>query len=187
MKYTETFLKQLKKIDGKAVGFRIDQILLPNGKKANREYLNHPGAVAVIPLLSKDEIVMVRQYRYPVKTTTWEIPAGKLDRGENPNKSVHRELQEETGYRAKKIKKLLSFWPTASFANEVIHIYVATGLHPGKANPDEDEFVNAKVWPLKKIQNEIMKGKIKDAKTLIALLFYFLQGRGTGGGKSSAA
>ena len=172
MKLREKFLKRLKNIPGKAVGYRVDKVRLPNGRTATREYLDHPGAVAVIPLISPDKVIVVRQYRYPVNQITVEIPAGKLDRGELPLVSVKRELEEETGYKAGRWRKLISFWPTASFANEVIHIYVADKLTKGKRQPDEDEFLSCETWPLKKLYREIDRGRIPDSKTLIALLAY---------------
>jgi ADP-ribose pyrophosphatase len=172
MKLKEKFLKKQFHFSGKAVSFRIDQIRLPNGKKATREYLDHPGAVGIIPVLKNGDIVMVRQYRHPVREITWEIPAGKLDRKEPLLLCARRELQEETGYTSGKITKLLSFWPTAAFANEVIHIYVAKNLKPGKPNTDEDEFLNTEIWSLKKGLQAVKNGKIKDSKTIIALLSY---------------
>lgn len=172
MKLTEKFISRRREVRGRAVGFRIDEVRLPDGNKATREYLDHPGAVAVIPFVDAKHIIMVSQYRYPVGKITWEIPAGKLSKGEAPGPCVRRELEEETGYKARSIKKMLSFWPTAAFANEIIHVYTATGLIPGRANPDEDEFLSAKVWPLSKVYADIRNGKIKDAKTLIALLAY---------------
>lgn len=163
--------KTLKYVMGKAVGFQIDQVILPNKKKAMREFLDHPGAVAVLPLLPHNKIIMVQQYRYPVREKTWEIPAGKLSRGENPLSCVKRELQEETGYTAKKFKRLLSFWPTAAFANEIIHLYVAKNLTPGKPHLDEDEFVETRIWTLSQAYKAIRSGRIKDSKTIIALLY----------------
>lgn len=167
----ETFVRRKKEFKGRAVGFRIDEVRLPNGKIATREYLYHPGAVAVIALLG-DKVLMVRQFRYPVGVETWEIPAGKLDAKEDPLDCIHRELREETGYTSGRVRKLFSFWPTAAFANEVIHLYIADKLKPGKAQPDDDEFLTCKAWPLKKLYAEIRKGRIRDSKTLIALLAY---------------
>ncbi len=115
---------------------------------------------------------MVRQFRYPVNRVTLEIPAGKLDKNEKPLNCVKRELEEETGMKAGRIRKLLSFWPTATFANEIIHIYVADKLKPGKSNLDSDEFLTCETWPLKKLYQEIDAGRVQDAKTLIALLAY---------------
>ncbi len=172
MKLKETMIRRTKEVRGVAVGFRIDHVRLPNGKTAVREYLDHPGAVAVVPIVEKDKIVMVRQYRHPVRKITWEIPAGKLSKGEIPLHCVKRELKEETGATAKKITKLLSFWPTPAFANEIIHIYAAEQLTFGKSQLDFDEFLDVAVWPLKKVLKEIKEGRIKDSKTVIGLLAY---------------
>ncbi len=179
MKLRETFLKRNISVAGDAVSFHIDTVRLPNGKKAKREYLDHPGAVAVIALAKKNQIVFVKQYRHAVGEITWEIPAGKLYRGENPLQCVKRELEEETGYTAKRFKKLISFWPTAAFANEIIHVYIAHGLKSGKPNPDQDEFLECALWPLSKAIKAIRSGKIKDGKTLIGLLAFLTFESGT--------
>lgn len=176
MKLKEKFIQRKAEVRGKAVGFRIDEVRLPDGKTATREYLDHPGAVAVIAVTG-DKVLMVRQYRHAVGRVTWEIPAGKLNRGEKPLLCVKRELEEETGFTAEKIRPLISFWPTAAFANEIIHIYVAEKLRVGTANPDEDEFIACEAWPLKKIYAEIEKGNILDSKTIIGLLAYRQFGR----------
>jgi ADP-ribose pyrophosphatase len=177
MKLKETFVKRCADIPGKAVGFRIDEVRLVNGKTALREYLHHPGAVAVVAI-DRGRILMVQQYRYPVKSKTWEIPAGKLDLGEDPRACAKRELEEETGYKAGRLRRLLSFWPTAAFADEIIHIFVATKLKKGKANPDEDEFLNCKAWKKKVLFRKIANGHIRDSKTLIGLLAWKLTSSG---------
>lgn len=158
---------------GKAVNFYSDLILLPNRKKALREYLDHPGAAAVLPLLDRDTVLLVRQYRYPVREITYEIPAGKLDPGESPLKCLRRELREETGYTAGKVRYLLSYWPTPAFSNELLHIYWAENLLPGKHSPDEDEYIEAARVPIQKAVEWVFRGKIKDSKTTIALLAYY--------------
>jgi ADP-ribose pyrophosphatase len=168
----EKFFKNERHIQGKAVGFKIDTVRLVNGALAAREYLDHPGAVAVVAIPKPGHIVMVSQYRYPVAQMTWEIPAGKLNKGEKPEICVRRELEEETGYKAGRIRKLLAFWPTAAFANEVIHIYVADKLRKGQSNPDEDEFISCQIWSLKKLYQKIGKGQIQDSKTIIGALAY---------------
>ena len=171
MKLKESFVRNTKNVRGRAVGFKIDEVRLPNGKIATREYLDHPGAVAVVASLN-GRILMVKQYRYPVKEETWEIPAGKLDANENPLACARRELEEETGYRAGRMRKMTSFWPTAAFANELIHIYFADRLTKGTSNPDEDEFLACRAWPEKELFRAIATGKIRDSKTLIGLLAY---------------
>ncbi|MDE2144098.1 MAG: NUDIX hydrolase [Elusimicrobia bacterium] len=166
----ETFVSKKTIWHGRAVDFRVDTVLLPNGKKATREFLDHPGAVGIVPFLNKDTVIMVRQYRHPVKEVTLELPAGKLDKGENPLACVKRELKEETGYTAKKIKRLVQYWPTPAFANEVLHLYVATGLKAGEMNTDDDEFLQCVTVPFKKALAMALDGQIKDSKTIIALL-----------------
>ncbi len=152
------------------VKFRADTVTLPNGKKATREFMDHPGAVAVLPVLPGGRIIFVRQHRYPVGEDTLEIPAGKLHSGaDDLLKRVKAELREETGYTAKKIKPLLSYWPTPAFANEVLYLYTAEGLTPGTAEPDEDEFLRVEILPFEKALAMIKKGLIKDSKTIIAL------------------
>lgn len=165
----ETFLKRNRQYKGKAVDFHIDQIRLPNGRKAIREYLSHPGAVAALPFIDPETIVMVRQFRYPINKVTYEIPAGKLSKGEKPLNCLKRELAEETGYSARRIKHLVSYWPTPAFSNEIIHIYTASQLTQGKPHPDEDEFISTKHVKISQALKWIRDGQIKDSKTMIAL------------------
>lgn len=166
----ERFVRKRTVWRGRAVDFRVDTIRLPNGKLATREYLDHPGAVGVVPLLPGGRVVMVRQYRHPVREVTLELPAGKLDKGEKPLACVRRELAEETGYTARKITPLLQYWPTPAFANEVLHMYAAEGLNPGKMATDEDEFLECVTLPIKKALDLVRRGEIKDSKTVIGLL-----------------
>jgi ADP-ribose pyrophosphatase len=169
-RYRERFNKILHVYKGSAVGFRADRIRIPGNKLAQREYMTHYGAVGVLAFESPRKILLVKQYRYPVQEFTYEIPAGKLAKGEDPLACVKRELEEETGYRAKSIKKMLTFWPTAAFSTEVIHLYVATGLIATRANPDEDEFLELVRVPPPQLERWMRSGKIHDSKTLIAYL-----------------
>ncbi|MDR0291256.1 MAG: NUDIX hydrolase [Elusimicrobium sp.] len=153
------------------VGFNKDIVRLIDGSTATREYMVHPGASAVLPVIG-GKAVLVQQYRYPVHKTTWEIPAGKMKKGQTPLSCAKAELREETGYAASKIKKLISFHPCCAFSDEILHIFIAEGLKPGKTNPDEDEFLNVKLFPLKTAYNMIKNGLITDSKTIIALSLY---------------
>ncbi len=153
------------------VGFNVDTVKLINGKHARREYLVHNGASSVLAIIDK-KVVLVQQYRYPVGKATWEIPAGKIDKKETPLANAKRELLEETGYTAKSIKKLLTFYPCCAFSDEIIHIYYTDKLKKGVAKPDDDEFLNVKLFPLKTAYKLIETGKIKDSKTIIALQTY---------------
>lgn len=157
--------------DGCLLHVRRDRVRLPNGHETVREWIAHPGAAAVIPLLPNGDIIMVRQYRYPVERVTLEIPAGKLDRpGEDPLACAERELKEETGYTAKEFTKLISFATTVGFSNEWIHIYEARNLSPGKECPDEDEFIHTVRVPLKDAYQMVLDGTIIDSKTVAAIL-----------------
>ena len=170
MKLVEEFVKGKTVWKGRAVDFRVDTVRLPDGKLATREYLDHPGAVGVVPLLPGGGVVMVRQYRHPVGQVTLELPAGKLDHGESVMTCLRRELREETGYAARKFTPLLRYWPTPAFANEILHLYVAEGLTPGKMGTDEDEFLECVTVPFKKALDLVRRGKIKDSKTVVGLL-----------------
>lgn len=166
----ETRVRKRLIYKGNAVDFYNDIVRLPDGNKATREYLGHPGAVAVVPFLDRDTVILVRQYRYPVGETTYEIPAGKLDGKESLKVCVERELREETGYTAGRLTKLLDFWPTPAFANEVLHIYLAEDLTAGRMSPDHDEFIEAVKVPFRKALGWVLSGRIRDSKTMIALL-----------------
>jgi len=173
-KFPEKTLKRRQIYKGRAVNFWVDTVKLSSGLTATREYLGHPGAVAIIPLLESHDrnpkVLMVRQYRYPVKEITLELPAGKLGKGEAPISCAHRELEEETGYKARSFKKLISYWPTPAFANEVIHIYIGYHLKPGHFDPDEDEVIEPVIMSLNDALRKIFSGRIKDSKTIIGFL-----------------
>ncbi|MFC1523130.1 NUDIX domain-containing protein [Elusimicrobiota bacterium] len=154
-----------------AVNFINDVVELPNGKTATRMYIDHPGAVAIVPFLSKKKVILLKQYRYPVGKTILEFPAGKLDRGESPLACARRELLEETGYYPKKIKKFTSYWPTAAFCTETLHIYKAWDLEartPGTQDPDE--FLEMMEVNFDQVIEWIRIGKILDSKTVVAAL-----------------
>jgi ADP-ribose pyrophosphatase len=155
---------------GRAVNFVVDTVRLPDGKKATREFMDHPGAVGVVPWLDRETIVMVRQYRHPVGKVTLELPAGKLDPGESKLACVKRDLAEETGYTAKSIKPLINYWPTPAFANEVLYLYTATGLKPGEVRADDDEFIEAVAVPFRRALAMVLDGRIMDSKTVVGLL-----------------
>ncbi|MDD5686696.1 MAG: NUDIX hydrolase [Elusimicrobia bacterium] len=171
----ETTLREKQIYSGKILNLFVDDIILPNGKKATREYIRQPDAVAIIPFVDKKNIVLVRQYRYPVQKITYEIPAGKISENENQIDCVKRELGEETGFTSNNIKKLVSFYPSTAFSTEILHIFVAKNLKKTKLSPDEDEFIEPEIVDYYKALDWIKKGKIKDAKTLVGLLYYFMK------------
>lgn len=154
--------------EGKVISLQVDEVRLPNGAASTREIVKHPGAVAVIAIVD-GKLLTVEQYRKPLERFQVEIPAGKLERNEDPDEAARRELQEETGYTCETVTLLHSVATSPGFADEIIHIYVAEGLKPGEAQPDEDEFLNVEALRMQEAERYIAEGRICDAKTLLAL------------------
>jgi len=155
---------------GKILNLRVDSVELPNGKLASREVVEHSGAVAVVPLNEKNEVLLVRQYRYPVGKALLEVPAGKIEKGEEPALCAERELVEETGYEAEEIKHLFTFYSTPGFSDEKMYVYIARGLVYSGQKPDEDEFIQIVPVDLEKALSLIDEGEICDAKSIVGLL-----------------
>lgn len=156
---------------GKIINVRKDNALLPNGNTTLREVVEHPGGVCVAALTDNDEILFVRQFRYPYMEIVLEIPAGKRNSiDEDPLSCGIRELKEETGATAQKILPLGTLYPTPGYCGEIIWMYAATELTFGEQNPDDDEFLTVEKIPLKKAVEMVMSGEIKDAKTQTAVL-----------------
>ncbi|MBM6774485.1 NUDIX hydrolase [Olsenella profusa] len=152
--------------------FNVDRLRveLPDGRAAIRDVVRHPGAVAVVALTEDGRICLVRQYRTALGRVTVEIPAGKLAPGEDPLECASRELLEETGMSAQKIAFLTTIASSAGFCDELIHIYMATGLAFGKSDPDADEFINVDLVPLDELIDAVLDGRIEDAKTVVGAL-----------------
>lgn len=161
--------------DGIFLKMKRDTVLLPDGQHAVREYLEHPGAVAILAVLDDGRILLERQYRYPIAQAVVEIPAGKLNTGEDPLLCAQRELQEETGYTAKHWSKIRRIHPVISYSTEFIDIYLAEGLSPGPARLDEEEFLDVFAAPLEELLHWVEMGKITDVKTIIST--YWLERR----------
>lgn len=141
------------------------------GKTLSRVTLVHPGAVVILPFVDRSRILLLRQFRYAAKGELWEIPAGTLERGENPLFCARRELEEETGFRAKKWKRLTSFYCAPGISDEKMTLYRAEGLVPGRKNLDHDEILVHKTFSLKEAARMARSGAIRDGKTLAALLW----------------
>jgi ADP-ribose pyrophosphatase len=173
----EKTLKTEQIFSGKVISLQVDEVELPNGNVSKREIVKHPGAVAVIPVTAENKIVMVEQYRKALERTIIEIPAGKLEKGEKPEICAARELEEETGYECVNMEWLISFYTSPGFADEIIHLYKATGLSKklNAASPDEDEFVNLMEFSLDEAVQLINEQKIYDAKTAYAVQYLQLQ------------
>jgi len=148
-----------------------DEVKLPNEQKAFREYIKHVGAVAVVALTDDHKVIMEKQFRYPFNKIITEIPAGKLNsKQEDPLEAIKRELQEETGIQADNYIYMGPLYPSVAYTDEVIHLYLATGLHYGQRNLDEDEFLNIELIDIKEVVEKIIKGEIADSKTQAAIL-----------------
>ncbi len=176
MKNLEEKTVQTKQIfEGKVINLQVDQVLLPNGNVSAREIVKHPGAVAVIVITYDNKLVLVRQFRKALEKTIYEIPAGKLERGEDPRDCALRELEEETGYIAEKLEKVVGFYTSPGFADEYIHLFHAYHVTLGKVSPDEDEFVEQVELSLEECLQKIESGEICDAKTIYAIMFWRLE------------
>lgn len=147
-----------------------DRVELADGRKLRREILHHPGAVAIVPVLQKDRIILIRQFRYAAGDFLWEIPAGTLEKNETIYQCARRELKEEVGYRARQLKRMVSFYPTPGVSSEVIYIFKASDLVKTRSQREKDEFMETKFFTFKEAIGLIKKGKIIDAKTIIGLL-----------------
>jgi len=157
--------------DGRILHLFEDTVTLPNGRPAFREVIRHVGAVCVIPVTEDGKVVVERQFRYPIDRVITEIPAGKLDSRQEPRlEAAKRELLEETGITAENWQELGLFYPAAAYCDEAITMYLATGLRFGERKLDDDEFLNVELVPLKELVDEVMAGKIPDAKTQLAVL-----------------
>lgn len=155
---------------GRIISLRNDDALLPDGRPCQREVVEHPGAVAIAAFTQEKELLLVRQFRYPYGKELLEIPAGKLEKGENPLEAGKRELLEECGVQAETYYSLGQFYPTPGYSNEVIHLFLATGLSYRQAQPDEDEFIEIERIPLEKILCMVMENELLDGKTQAAVL-----------------
>lgn len=153
---------------GKVISVQVDTVELPNGETSKREIVRHTGAVAVLAI-HDDRMIVVEQFRQPLGRTQVEIPAGKLEPREDPADAIGRELKEETGYTAKDMKLLFSFYTSPGFADEIVHLYLADDLIEGEAQLDEDEFLEMSKITLEEAYEQIRAGQISDAKTIMAV------------------
>ena len=161
---------------GRVVRLDVDTVRFPDGSTGQLELIRHPGAAAIVPCASDPPgadptILLIRQYRYATGGQLWEIPAGTLDPGEDPEACARRELMEETGVTAARLQRLTSIWTTPGFTNEVIHLYLATGLTTGEPSRERDEFIEVVPQPLSRVLALIRDGEIRDAKTVVAILY----------------
>ena len=156
---------------GDFLDVRRDEVLLPNGETGTREWINHPGAVVIIPILPNGEIALIKQFRYAARSEFLELPAGKLDEGEDPKACAFRELEEEIGYRAGKMQFIANIHPAIGFANEIMSIYLAEDLKKTNYNRDKDEFIKLIPTNMEEALNLVWENKITDVKSIIGLLW----------------
>lgn len=167
--------------EGRIINLRVDTVALPDGRTGTREVVEYDGAVAIVPVNEKGELLLVRQYRHAVGKTLLEIPAGKLEPEEDPAASARRELLEETGCEAKHLTKLVSFYSTPGFTTEKLHLFLATGLTLKEQNLDDDEFIDVATIPYERALEMIWTGEICDAKSITGIFAaYNLKNKPTG-------
>ncbi|GAB6170295.1 NUDIX hydrolase [Clostridium carnis] len=171
MSLAEKTLKEKLVYEGNFMTYYNVDVELPDGNIANRDIIRHPGAAAIIPFIDKNKVVLINQYRKALDKELLEIPAGKLGKNEEPIKAAVRELEEETGYKAKEIKYLGKIATAPGFCDEIIYLYKATGLYLGEKSTDEDEFTENIVMSIEEVKNKIRKGEIIDTKTISILAY----------------
>ncbi len=165
-------IKSEIRFKGKVFDHQVDEIEYESGNKGIREIAIHPGGAVVVPVKDDGKIILVKQFRYPLKKKLIEFPAGKLEKGENPLVCATRELEEETGYKAKEIKKLGEIYTAPGYCTEILHIYSAIGLTPGKHNREEGEHgMEILEFSIDEIETMIINGEITDAKTIVGIFY----------------
>ena len=160
---------------GKVITLNVDTVQLPNGVTVDLETIRHPGAAAVVPIKDDGTVVLIRQFRHAAGGFIYEIPAGKLASGEDPLHCASRELEEEVGYRASTFELLSSIFTAPGFADEVIHVYKATGLTKGRQHLDRDEVLDVIEMPLSEAITKIEDGSIRDGKTIVGLQAVYIK------------
>lgn len=170
MELNEKTVKRNYIYNGKIINVRCDDALLPDGNPCIREIIEHPGGVCIGAITENDELIFVRQFRYPYMEVIYELPAGKLEKGEDPFESGKRELEEEAGCIAEEYRDMGKFYPTPGYCGEIIHLYAAKGLKFTRQNLDEDEFLCVEKIPLEKAVDMILSNEIRDGKTQALVL-----------------
>lgn len=169
--FTERTLTSKTVYGGRLLQVREDEVRMPDGKSARREWVHHPGAVVMIPLLDEDTVILVRQFRYAARRHFYELPAGKIDPGEEAPQTARRELREECGYAAASWRRLATLHPCIGYSDERIELFLASGLSRIEAAPDEGEFIEQMTLRLPLALEWVKTGRITDAKTIIGLMW----------------
>ena len=174
MTSSEPTIESRRIYEGRILNLRVDTVRLPNGRTATREIVEHRDAVVIVALNERDEVLLVRQYRKAPEVMLLEAPAGVVDPGEEHAATALRELQEETGYTAARVEKLAEFYSSPGFCNELLHLYLATGLSHLPSQPDDDEIIELAPVPLRDVPALIARNEIRDAKSIAGLLAVLL-------------
>jgi len=169
--FGEKVLSSRTLYSGRAVRLRVDRIRLPSGRETSREIIEHPGSVGILPLLTGSRVLLIKQYRHAVGKTIWEIPAGTMEPGETPVECAGRELEEETGYRARSLKPLFECYAAPGYSMELMRVFLARGLKPTEQKPEEDEIISVEPVGSERAFRMIRSGEIRDAKTICALSY----------------
>ena len=170
MSHSETQLESRTVFEGRVITVTFDKVRLENGAESTREVVHHHGGACIAALTDEDEIYLVRQYRYALGQELWELPAGKLEKEEDPFEAAKRELAEECGLVAEHYTDLGEFYPTVGYCSEIIYTWLATGLSPCAMHLDEDEFLTPEKLPFREAVAMVLDGRIKDGKTVAAIL-----------------
>lgn len=170
MELLEKTISSEVKFKGRIVTVRLDKAQLVNGRAVTREVVEHPGGVTILPLFDDGTVSVVRQFRYPFQKVVTELPAGKLEYGEDHREAALRELSEEVGVEADELTYLGCLYVSPGFCTEVLHMYLARGLHQGESHPDEDEFLEDQRVPFAQLAGQVMSGEITDGKTVATVL-----------------
>lgn len=174
----EKIIEESEKYKGRIITVKEYKVVLINGKETKREVVHHPGAVAILPILEDGSLFFVKQYRLPAKKILLEIPAGKLDQGENPEECAYRELEEEIGYVPGSLRLIHTFYPSPGISDEILYLFEATDLRKTKNNPDEDEFLEIITLNKEEVKKCLFENRFEDSKTLIGV-YYYLYSRGS--------
>ena len=168
----EETLSSRRLYEGAVVRLRVDRVRMPSGREAVREVVEHRGTVTIVAVNGEGQVLLVQQHRYPTGRSLLELPAGTLDRDEAPEACAARELEEETGFRAGRVRRLGGFFLAPGYSTEYIQAYLATDLEPGSAGGDEDEDIQVLSLPLAEVLRMVETGELEDAKSLASLLLY---------------
>jgi len=155
--------------NGRIINLRVDKVVVEGGRTTSREIVEHRGASAIVPLLGGSDVILVRQYRYAITSDLLEIPAGTLEPGESPDECAYRELEEETGYKCRELRKILECYVAPGYSTEKIHFYLARELVRSEMRTEEDERIKIELMPIASALEKIRVGEIRDAKTVCAL------------------